>query len=785
MKINKIYISAFGGLKDYTLELADGFNCIFGENENGKSTVSAFIKMMFYGSGRAVKQLSKNARQKYSPWSGDAMAGRIYFEHGGYNFCLEREFKKSDNTDKITLRNLDLGTSEAAESNIGKRFFGIDEAAFDRSVFIGQAGIFETNEDANGEIASRLSNLSSTGDESTSYQQILKRITDAELKLKTPRKVGECDKAKVKLEELENELLLAKNAAQSHNILTERIKELKRKLSETKKAYDSVKHTVDSENDIRLSQKMREYLDTKAELDELTKGITLSNGKVADELFLSKVRFCISKLSAENERISEKQNEISALQQSIEISENSNADTTPEQLEQLKAQIEALQANRESVCKKLSETDNEIKKSEEALQNAKDAKKAFNPLFIGIGIAAILASLVLFFALGIIPSAISGVFAAIFIILAFIIKPTDNAARVKAELALSELRSKQAGLESKQASVLSEITAQTAKMQMISAALNTDKALLRQRKDELTDKKAKLSEELSKLETARSDLYTLSEQFCNSQDIKEIESELEQLAQKGENVKNIKLRLKYLSRDLNNISYEEATEKLKRNENYEVLSEEDFEKAKQRLTELNQIGIELSGELSAAATELKAQLEKSKDPETLEKQIAEIKERIASMELYYNAAEIAKQVLEESFGEVRRGYGSVLEEKTLEIFTRLTGGRYRNINISKSLEIEAENIDTFGTHSIEYLSQGTIDQAYLSLRLAVASLMFENEASPIFLDDVLAQYDDKRCRIALEFLKEFSKKTQITLFTCHKSIYDTAKALNAECKNLK
>jgi len=227
VKISKIYISAFGGLKDYTLELSDGFNCIFGENENGKSTVSAFIKMMFYGSGRTVKQISKNPRLKYTPWSGDAMGGRIYFEHSGYNYCLEREFKKSDSTDKITLRNLDLGSSETVESNVGKRFFGLEEAAFERSIFISQAGIFDTNDDANGEIATRLSNIASTGDETTSYQQIVNRINDAQLKLKTPRHVGDCDKAIAELEQLQTELSKAESSAILRQELTEKIKQLK------------------------------------------------------------------------------------------------------------------------------------------------------------------------------------------------------------------------------------------------------------------------------------------------------------------------------------------------------------------------------------------------------------------------------------------------------------------------------------------------------------------------------------------------------------------------------
>ena len=40
-------------------------HAFYGENENGKSTILAFIKMMFYGSERANPQISKNIRKKY------------------------------------------------------------------------------------------------------------------------------------------------------------------------------------------------------------------------------------------------------------------------------------------------------------------------------------------------------------------------------------------------------------------------------------------------------------------------------------------------------------------------------------------------------------------------------------------------------------------------------------------------------------------------------------------------------------------------------------------------
>ena len=163
MKILKLHIAAFGGLKDKTLELSDGFHVIYGENENGKTTVMNFIKMMFYGNARGSAQIAKNPRKKYTPWDGSPMAGSIEFEHEGRTYRLEREFKSSNSTDKVLLTDLNFGTRETVSPDIGERFFGLSSAAFERSVFIAESGGMEGDTGAEGEINAKLSNMVTTG----------------------------------------------------------------------------------------------------------------------------------------------------------------------------------------------------------------------------------------------------------------------------------------------------------------------------------------------------------------------------------------------------------------------------------------------------------------------------------------------------------------------------------------------------------------------------------------------------------------------------------------------
>ena len=61
-------------------------------------------------------------------------------------------------------------------------------------------------------------------------------------------------------------------------------------------------------------------------------------------------------------------------------------------------------------------------------------------------------------------------------------------------------------------------------------------------------------------------------------------------------------------------------------------------------------------------------------------------------------------------------------------------------------------------------SEGTGDQIYLALRLAVWEVLSPD--SPLILDDALVRFDQLRMEKAMELLKELSEKHQILLFSC-------------------
>ena len=59
-------------------------------------------------------------------------------------------------------------------------------------------------------------------------------------------------------------------------------------------------------------------------------------------------------------------------------------------------------------------------------------------------------------------------------------------------------------------------------------------------------------------------------------------------------------------------------------------------------------------------------------------------------------------------------------------------------------------------------SDGTVDQLYLALRLAVSRALLPG--APLVLDDALTRFDDRRLAAALELLRREDR--QILLFTC-------------------
>ncbi len=780
MKINKIYISAFGKFKDFTLDFADGFNLIYGENEKGKSTIMAFVKMMFYGTaGKKGQLLSARPRLKYKPWSGEEMGGRIYFSHGGHNYCLERQFGKSDSTDKIRLTDTDLSVPLPADSEIGKKFFGFGLSAFERSVFIEAGSPYVHDDSGEGELNMRLSNLALTGEEDTSYQTVLNRLQDAKFDIVSKSgKTGKLPKNNMSADSLKEELSGAEIAATHRKELMESITASEKEFQNLKQEYLKYKKITDLENDFKTKDKLEEYLSLKNKLDILSENLKLSDGTALDEMFVKSIDFCISKVNGLSEKLKEKQSEISKRREAIRLDSEKSTAELQKELSEVKDKSSDVEKRKADINNKIAALSTKTEEAKEKTEQSATLKKPFNPALLGLGAAVLIGAVVSGILNFSIITIILAVFTVVAEILAFVIRPLDTAKYTKAKSEYDMLFSEGLDLKNELSNLTAEGIEYSSKINMLTASLNSDTAIKNQRLLDLKECEDEFATIEVKYNEAQKELLTLYGKYNATESINEIEGTLPLLTEKAEELKGIKLNLSFLSRDLNNISYEEARERLEHLKNKGLPEDVDFSEAREKAEELNEAIMALSSHRSALATQLKSEFSKTKEPEIIRRELDTVLKKSDELKEYYDALNLAEEVLSESFSVVRRGYGAALESKTLDIFSRLTLKSYDAISVSKSLDITTQKSGIFGMKEAEYLSSGTYDQAYLSLRLAITELMNEDETLPIFLDDVLSLYDDERTKAAMEFLKEYSRDTQCLLFTCHGNLKEIAQKEN-------
>jgi uncharacterized protein YhaN len=137
----------------------------------------------------------------------------------------------------------------------------------------------------------------------------------------------------------------------------------------------------------------------------------------------------------------------------------------------------------------------------------------------------------------------------------------------------------------------------------------------------------------------------------------------------------------------------------------------------------------------------------------------------------------AKKALQDAFEDMQQSFGPVVNQKCASIFSQITGGKYQDIMVSKDLNISVREPFNNTTHEWKYLSNGTVDQVYFSLRLAISEIFTGSDGGlPIFLDDAFLQYDDDRAKNAMDFVGRYAKEkdTQVFMFTCHKSLLEFA-----------
>ena len=148
----------------------------------------------------------------------------------------------------------------------------------------------------------------------------------------------------------------------------------------------------------------------------------------------------------------------------------------------------------------------------------------------------------------------------------------------------------------------------------------------------------------------------------------------------------------------------------------------------------------------------------------METQLDQINQRIAKLEDTYNALTIAQETLSEAADILQRRFAPKITNHAQSLFSRLTGGRYDRLSLAEDLTVHAGATGETTLHSALWRSEGTTDQLYLALRLAVSQDL--TPEAPFILDDALVRFDDTRLTKALGILEEAAADRQVILFTC-------------------
>ena len=130
----------------------------------------------------------------------------------------------------------------------------------------------------------------------------------------------------------------------------------------------------------------------------------------------------------------------------------------------------------------------------------------------------------------------------------------------------------------------------------------------------------------------------------------------------------------------------------------------------------------------------------------------------------YTALNVALDTLNRAKQELQRRFAPRITRRAGELLTALTGGRYEKLSWGEDFSLTAGALGEDTQRSVLWRSDGTADQLYLALRLAVAEELTKD--APLILDDALARFDDTRLEAALRLLREEAEHRQVILFTC-------------------
>ena len=719
----------FGKLQGQTLELHEGLNIIQAPNETGKSTWCAFLSAMLYGinSRERDKAGSLAEKNRYAPWSGTPMLGRIDCTVEGEELSLLRATRRAS-APMAEFRAMYAGTGtvipELTGENCGETLLGVSREVYERSAFIRQAGLAISQD---GGLEKRIAQLISTGEEGASYSESMEELK-RQLYRRRHNKTGQIPLLEAQLREVEEKIAQAELLDRSHGKSRKETEELEQRrdalLAErrTHERWAELKKQLsarDAEEALRFAQS--KYQETKESLEK---------DHIPPNDAIGRLRGAIVNLGT------------------------------------VRKSVDKARSQRDDAARVLYRAEEAVEKSPFAGLSAEQAKReaAVSPVVH----VSRWTELAIFFT-GL--AAACGAFMlsapqAVFLGGPWQYLPWGLAAGIIAVGAcISRLVYKH-----------QEVSAQTAALQKrfgttdkeaIAAMTEEYLVLLEARDSAQADAAAKsaAAESLHASFTANEQAILLEvRRFApEAFDVTTADAELRRCAQ----------RRKALSEAES--AYMEAQMRLEflrqQEEKGKTPVSPDMAPPARRLdvveNELRHVEAQLLHQRSEA-DQMAGQLRSAGDVVALRSAAEKLRADIANAEKEYAAIRLAMEELEKANQQLQTRFSPALGRRTGEIFSALTEGAYDAVVLNRVLSLSAVPAGDSQYRDLPYLSAGATDQLYLAARLAISELVLPKEKKvPLVLDDALANFDDQRCKTALKWLKDEAKDRQVILFTCH------------------
>ena len=698
--------ATFGKLENQTLRLEPGLNIIARPNEWGKSTWCAFLVTMLYGLD--TKERGELAvKKRYDPWSGKPMAGRIDLNWDGRDITIERKSNKRTPLGEFRAYETATGMDvpELTAANCGEKLLGVEKSVFMRAGFLRLADLPVTADEA---LRRRLNSLVTTGDESGTADKLGEQLKKLKNSCYSNRSNG-------LIPEVEAERKLAEGKLNElHNLRLQ-----SQQIQQRQRALDAHIQALENHRVTLAYQAAQEDLRRVADAEEAARFAAIQLQSLEES--------CQSLPSRE-----QAQQKLHTLQDLQQKQQNARMDVQmlPAAPQEPKAPLCFYGLTGQQALEQAQ------KDAEEYRILSAPAKKSF-PLWIFGIIAAVIGIVALVLKLWI-PGGLLLAAGAGMLFAQSMLSHKQNQAHLAVLAKQQAIVSRYGGGEPENWLV------EAMQYDRLQQEYDTAVAAHNLRRQQALEAVAQLDKAL---ENATDGMGVSAARDHFSAAIRQHDSlidarQKQQQAQKhAETLRSVaKPAQKPAQPDHLTCSAEETARQL---------SDAAYEQ-KQLQLRLGQY----EGRMDPLGSE-----------DVLQRELDAINARLKKLELTKNALEFAQKTLQEATNELQRRFAPRISQQSRDLFTRLTGGRYERLTLMQDFQVDTGTTEEVNDHAAQLRSDGTMDQLYLALRLAVAKELTPH--APLVLDDALVRFDDTRHAAAMHILKEEAQQKQIILFTCH------------------